>query len=168
MATRYHNQTASRILWQLPLKSTLLTLMVSFMWQGPDITRYFLWSLGPRYNKVSLYKKSAQLTDNRTLSYTLMCALKKFDSKRFRWFRYQKSVQIKYMHSQGRSKLCHNYHMGYRTGILAHYEGPLSWHAKKKLARETKSKGGNTPATPVVPPLCIPFGELYTTESHLW
>ena len=35
MATRHHNQSASRIPWKLPLKSNL-PLMVSFMQRDPD------------------------------------------------------------------------------------------------------------------------------------
>ena len=35
MATKRHNQSASRILWKLPLKSNL-SLMVCFTQQGPD------------------------------------------------------------------------------------------------------------------------------------
>ena len=35
IATRHHNQSASRVLWNLPLKSNL-PLMVSFIQRGPD------------------------------------------------------------------------------------------------------------------------------------
>ena len=42
MATRHHNQSASRILWKLPLKSNF-PLMVSFMQRGPDILTNVDW-----------------------------------------------------------------------------------------------------------------------------
>ena len=40
MATRHHNQSASRILWKLPLKFNL-PLMVSFMQRDPNVFFFF-------------------------------------------------------------------------------------------------------------------------------
>ena len=69
MATRHHNQSASRVLWKLPLKSNL-PLMVSFMQRAQVSTSILTCSARSRRDhKVHLYLISAY---NHTPSPTLL------------------------------------------------------------------------------------------------